>query len=85
MDIDQVIIILAVYHSILELKLNNENELNLTSGYLHSNMVNGVGITALFMCPPLLKGQKVIGQLAAQLFHGQVCVVPSSVNLQVSR
>ena len=34
------------------------------------------------MCLPLFKGPKVMGQLAAQLFHGQVCVIPSLSNLQ---
>ena len=30
----------------------------------------------------LFKGPKVMGQLAAQLFHGQVCVIPSLSHLQ---
>ena len=34
------------------------------------------------MCLPLFKGPKVMGQLAAQLFHGQVCVIPSLSHLQ---
>ena len=34
------------------------------------------------MCLPLFKGPKVMGQLAAQLFHGQVCVIPSLYHLQ---
>ena len=51
-------------------------------GYLHPNQVNGVGITTVTMCLPLFKGPKVMGQLAAQLFHGQVCVIPSLSHLQ---
>ncbi len=52
-------------------------------GYLHPNQVNGVGITTvLHMCLPLVKGPKVMGQLASQLFHGQVCVIPSLSQLQ---
>ena len=35
-----------------------------------------------YMCLPLFKGPKVMGQLAAQLFHGQVCVIPSLSHLQ---
>ena len=34
------------------------------------------------MCLPLFEGPKVMGQLAAQLFHGQVCVIPSLSHLQ---
>ena len=34
------------------------------------------------MCLPLFKGPKVMGQLAAQRFHGQVCVIPSLSHLQ---
>ena len=34
------------------------------------------------MCLPLFKRPKVMGQLAAQLFHGQVCVIPSWSHLQ---
>ena len=34
------------------------------------------------MCLPLFKGPNVMGQLAAQLFHGQVCVIPSLSHLQ---
>ncbi len=34
------------------------------------------------MCLPLVKGPKVMGQLASQLFHGQVCVIPSLSQLQ---
>ena len=34
------------------------------------------------MCLPLFKGPKVMGQLAAQLFHGLVCVIPSLSHLQ---
>ncbi len=30
---------------------------------------------SLHMCLPLVKGPKVMGQLASQLFHGQVCVL----------
>ena len=30
----------------------------------------------------LVKGPKVMGQLASQLFHGQVCVIPSLSQLQ---
>ncbi len=29
------------------------------------------------MCLPFVKRPKVMGQLASQLFHGQVCVIPS--------
>ena len=35
-----------------------------------------------YMCLPLFKGPKVMGQLAAQLFHGQVCFIPSLSHLQ---
>ncbi len=34
------------------------------------------------MCLPVVKGPKVMGQLASQLFHGQVCVIPSLSQLQ---
>ena len=34
------------------------------------------------MCLPLFKGPKVMGQLAAQLSHGQVCDIPSLSHLQ---
>uniref|UniRef100_A0A8C5MJ28 Transposase n=1 Tax=Leptobrachium leishanense TaxID=445787 RepID=A0A8C5MJ28_9ANUR len=34
------------------------------------------------MCLPLVKGPKVMGQLASQLFHGQVCDIPSLPQLQ---
>ncbi len=34
------------------------------------------------MCLSLVKGPKVMGQLASQLFHGQVCVIPSLSQLQ---
>ncbi len=34
------------------------------------------------MCLPLVKGPKVMGQLASQLFHGQLCVIPSLFQLQ---
>ncbi len=34
------------------------------------------------MCLPLVKGPKVMGQLASQLFHGQVCVIPSLSQLK---
>ena len=37
---------------------------------------------SFYMCLPLFKGPKVMGQLAAQLFHGQVCVIPSLSHLQ---
>ena len=37
---------------------------------------------SFYMCLPLFKGPKVMGQLAAQLFHGQVCVIPSLFHLQ---
>ena len=43
-------------------------------GYLHPS--------SFYMCLPLFKGPKVMGQLAAQLFHGQVCVIPSLSHLQ---
>ena len=36
----------------------------------------------MYLCLPLFKGPKVMGQLAAQLFHGQVCVIPSLSHLQ---
>lgn len=40
--------------------------------------MNSGGITAPFICAfHLLKGSEVIGQLTAQLFHGQMCVIPS--------
>ena len=32
--------------------------------------------------PPNFKGPKVMGQLAAQLFHGQMCIIPSLCHLQ---
>ena len=38
--------------------------------------------SSFYMCLPLFKGPKVMGQLAAQLFHGQVCVIPSLSHLQ---
>ena len=44
----------------------------LISGYLHPNQVNGVGITTHFICVVI----------PAQLFHGQVCVIPSLFYLQ---
>ncbi len=34
------------------------------------------------MCLPLVKGPKVMGQLASQLFHGQLCVIPSLSQLK---
>uniref|UniRef100_A0A8C5PQS4 Transposase n=1 Tax=Leptobrachium leishanense TaxID=445787 RepID=A0A8C5PQS4_9ANUR len=34
------------------------------------------------MCLPLVKRPKVMGQLASQLFHGQVCDIPSLPQLQ---
>ena len=37
---------------------------------------------SFYMCLPLFKGPKVMGQLAAQLFHGQVCVTPLLSHLQ---
>ena len=37
---------------------------------------------SFYMCLPLFKGPKVMGQLAAQLLHGQVCVIPSLSHLQ---
>ena len=37
---------------------------------------------SFYICLPLFKGPKVMGQLAAQLFHGQVCVIPSLSYLQ---
>ena len=37
---------------------------------------------SFYMCLPLFKGPKVMGQLAAQLFHAQVCVIPSLSHLQ---
>ena len=37
---------------------------------------------SFYLCLPLFKGPKVMGQLAAQLFHGQVCVIPSLSHLQ---
>ena len=37
---------------------------------------------SFYMCLPLFKGPKVMGQLAAQLFHVQVCVIPSLSHLQ---
>ncbi len=37
---------------------------------------------SLHMCLPLVKGPKVMGQSASQLFHGQVCVIPSLSQLQ---
>ena len=37
---------------------------------------------SFYMCLPLFKGPKVMEQLAAQLFHGQVCVIPSLSHLQ---
>uniref|UniRef100_A0A8C5MUE3 Transposase Tc1-like domain-containing protein n=1 Tax=Leptobrachium leishanense TaxID=445787 RepID=A0A8C5MUE3_9ANUR len=47
-------------------------------GYVHPTQVNGVGLTSsLQMCLPLVKGQ-----LASQLFHGQVCDIPSLPQLQ---
>ncbi len=52
-------------------------------GYLHPNQVNGCrNYNSLHMCLPLVKGPKVMGQLASQLFHGQVCVIPSLSQLQ---
>ena len=37
---------------------------------------------SFYMCLPLFKGPKVMGQLAAQLFHGQVFVILSLSHLQ---
>ncbi len=37
---------------------------------------------SLHMCLPLVKGPKSNGTLASQLFHGQVCVIPSLSQLQ---
>ena len=52
-------------------------------GYLHPNQVNGVGITTVSICAShFFKGPKVMGQLAAPLFHGQVCLIPSLSHLQ---
>ena len=52
-------------------------------GYLHPNQVNECrNYNSFYMCLPLFKGPKVMGQLAAQLFHGQVCVIPSLSHLQ---
>uniref|UniRef100_A0A8C5Q2J1 Transposase Tc1-like domain-containing protein n=1 Tax=Leptobrachium leishanense TaxID=445787 RepID=A0A8C5Q2J1_9ANUR len=38
--------------------------------------------SSLQICLPLLKGPKVMGQLASQLVHGQVCDIPSLPQLQ---
>ena len=37
---------------------------------------------SFYMCFPPFKGPTVMGQLTAQLFHGQVCVIPSFSHLQ---
>lgn len=50
LNIDRVIVILAVYHCILELRLNNQNtdfQLYYEGIYI-PNQVNGVQVTALF-------------------------------------
>ena len=46
-------------------------------GYLHPNY------NSFYMCLPLFKGPKVMGQLAAQLFHGQVCDFPLIISFTV--
>ena len=37
---------------------------------------------SFYMCLPLFKRPKVMGQMAAQLFHGQVCLILSLSHLQ---
>ncbi len=49
-------------------------------GYLSGELCRNYN--SLHMCLPLVKGPKGMGQLASQLFHGQVCVIPSLSQLQ---
>ena len=86
-DIDTILIFLALYTTTMDLKWHkmcfNCRLSALIWGYLHPNQVNGVGITTVSIyASHLFKGPKVMGQLAAQLFHGQVCVIPSLSHLQ---
>ncbi len=87
-DIDTILTFLALYPPQWISNETNKMCFNcrlsaLIWGYLHPNQVNGVGITTVCICAlPLVKGPKVMGQLASQLFHGQVCVIPSLSQLQ---
>ncbi len=51
-------------------------------GYLSKSGERCRNYNSLHMCLPLVKGPKVMGQLASQLFHGQMCVIPSLSQLQ---
>lgn len=50
---DEVIVILAAYHSTLEYRLSA-----LIWGYAHANWMNGIGSVALFMWSTFLWDQK---------------------------
>lgn len=54
------------------------NEKKLYSKKGHLNLGNSLS----FMWSHIFKGLKIIGQLAAQMFHDQVWVIPSLFHLQ---
>ncbi len=75
-DIDTILTFLALYTTTMDFKWNDETVFTSKSGERCRNY------NSLHMCLPLVKGPKVMGQLASQLFHGQVCVIPSLSQLQ---
>lgn len=82
-DINTIPIFWALYTTTMDLKWNKQDVLHLQTFSFNLRVFTSKSdercrnYNSLYMCLPLFKGPKVMGQLAAQLFHGQVCVIPS--------
>ena len=82
-DIDTILIFLALYTTTMDLKLNKLQTFSFNLRvYTSKSGERCRSYNSFYMCLPLFKGPKVMGQLAAQLFHGQVCDIPSLSHLQ---
>ena len=66
---------LALHTTTMYVKWNTLDVLTFSFNLKVFTSKSGVGITTHYKWSLLFEGSKVIGQLAAQLFHGQVCVI----------
>ncbi len=87
-DIDTILTFLALYTTTMDFKWNEQDVFLLQTVSFNLRVFTSKSgercrnYNSLHMCLPLVKGPKVMGQLASQLFHGQVCVIPSLSQLQ---
>ena len=87
-DMDTILIFLVLNTTTMDLKLNEQDVLYVQTISFNLRVFTSKSgercrnYNSFYMCLPLFKGPTVMGQLAAQLFHGQVCVIPSLSHLQ---